>query len=99
MALYRGGAPLALRNPRDLDPYRAALPLFYGLPGLDCLLLGQKVPTKLFPPIETEPEWRRKRELAEEIASLALPMEAVLKNLHEQPDTLIEHAKELQYTL
>ena len=99
--LYRRGAPLVHRNPRDIEPYRAALPLFYGLSGLDCLLLGQRVPTHLFPPVETETEWRQKRRLAEELASTALPMKTVLAHLHDQPESLVDHAEEFLgfYTL
>ena len=99
--IYRRGAPLILRNRRDFDPYRAAMPQVGGLPGLDCLLLGQQVPTRLFPPIETEPEWRKKKILADQLAAMALPMTVVLKNLREQPESLVEHAEDFlsSYTL
>ena len=99
--IYRRGAPLILRNYRDFDPYRAAMPQVGGLAGLDILLLGQQVPTRLFPPIETETEWRRKRKLADRLAAMALPMAVVLKNLREQPDSLVEHARDFlsSYTL
>ncbi len=58
---------------------------FYGLHGLDCILLGQKVP---HPKLEREAPkaWRARRDHALEIAKRALPQAEALRALKEHPE-------------
>lgn len=60
---------------------------FYGLHGLDCILLGQKVP---HPKLEREPShvWRARRQTAVEFARRALPQAEALKITREHPQWL-----------
>lgn len=58
---------------------------FYGLHGLDCILLGQKVP---HPTIDREPPqaWRARRQTALEFARRALPQVEALSAAWEHPE-------------
>jgi tryptophan halogenase len=60
---------------------------FYGLAGLDCILLGQKVP---HPVLEREPSeaWRARQQLALEFAKRGLPQAEALRATWERPDWL-----------
>jgi tryptophan halogenase len=60
---------------------------FYGLAGLDCILLGQKVP---YPKLEREPSnvWRERRATALEFARRAVPHADALKMTWERPEWL-----------
>jgi tryptophan halogenase len=60
---------------------------FYGLAGLDNILLGQKVP---HPKLEREPTsaWRARRQTALEFARRALPLAEALKVTWERPEWL-----------
>lgn len=68
---------------------------FYGLAGLDNILLGQKVP---FPKLEREPSktWRDRRALAMEFARRAVPQAEALKAVAEHPNWLEELANHPQ---
>jgi tryptophan halogenase len=66
---------------------------FYGLAGLDCILLGQKVP---FPKLEREPTqvWATRRATARDFARRALPQAEALRITWERPEwlhQLVEH--------
>ncbi|NUP08921.1 MAG: tryptophan 7-halogenase [Polyangiaceae bacterium] len=58
---------------------------FYGLHGLDCILLGQKVP---HPKLDREPPegWRARRQLAVDFSRRALPQAEALKAVREHPE-------------
>ena len=60
---------------------------FYGLAGLDCILLGQKVPC---PTLEREPPetWRARQQTALEFARRGLPQAEALRATWERPDWL-----------
>jgi len=60
---------------------------FYGLAGLDNILLGQKVPHAK---IEREPseKWRARRQIALDFAKRALPHAEALKLTWEKPEWL-----------
>jgi tryptophan halogenase len=60
---------------------------FYGLHGLDCILLGQKVPHGAAPR-EPSGAWRARRQKALDIVSRALPQVDALKAVRERPDWL-----------
>ncbi|MFO0760822.1 MAG: tryptophan halogenase family protein [Byssovorax sp.] len=66
---------------------------FYGLAGLDNILVGQKVP---FPTLEREPPaaWRARRDMALEFARRALPQHEAIRETWNRPDwqkQLVEH--------
>jgi tryptophan halogenase len=66
---------------------------FYGLHGLDTILLGQKVP---YPKLEREPpaRWRARRDAALDIAKRAIPQAQALEALRQRPqwmDELVGH--------
>ncbi|HTJ80189.1 MAG TPA: hypothetical protein VL400_00660, partial [Polyangiaceae bacterium] len=58
---------------------------FYGLHGLDCILLGQKVPHAK---LEREPShvWRQRRQIAQEFARRAIPQAEALAAVRKNPD-------------
>lgn len=60
---------------------------FYGLHGLDCILLGQKVP---HPKLAREPSasWRARRQVAVDFAKRALPQAEALRIVASRPDWL-----------
>jgi tryptophan halogenase len=60
---------------------------FYGLAGLDCILLGQKVP---YPKLDREPSktWRARRQTALEFTRRALPQAEALRATWERPEWL-----------
>lgn len=96
---FAAGAPLVLRNPRDLETLETYTRIFYGLEGYDCLLLGQEVPTRLLPPLETREQWEAKKRQAEELVSYAVPLAQALKTLRENPELLRQHAQSFHYSL
>jgi tryptophan halogenase len=62
---------------------------FYGLAGLDCILLGQKVP---HPNLEREPPtaWRARRQMAMDFARRAIPQAEALRATWERPEWLYQ---------
>jgi len=58
---------------------------FYGLHGLDCILLGQKVP---HPKLQREPTevWRKRRQIALDFSRKALPQAEALQAVREHPE-------------
>ena len=60
---------------------------FYGLAGLDCILMGQKVP---YPNLEREPTktWRARQQTALQFARRALPQAEALRATWERPEWL-----------
>ncbi|RCV52080.1 FAD-dependent oxidoreductase [Marinitenerispora sediminis] len=58
---FATGAPLRFRDAVTRGFLESAAPTFYGLEGVDCLLLGQKVPTRLLPATEPHEAWRRRK--------------------------------------
>jgi tryptophan 7-halogenase len=86
--LFRTQGPLSLlpRSMRTSLNEIAGI-YFYGLHGLDCILLGQKVP---HPKLERGPanEWRARRQAAVDFTRRALPQEEALKAVREHPEWL-----------
>jgi tryptophan halogenase len=62
---------------------------FYGLAGLDCILLGQKVPHA---PLEREPPkvWGARRQMAVEFARRGLPQAEALRATWDRPEWLYQ---------
>jgi tryptophan halogenase len=86
--LFRTCGPLSLL-PRAIRidlPATTDIP-FYGLSGLDCILLGQKVP---YPALPREPSstWRARRRTALDFARRAMPQADALRAAWERPGWL-----------
>lgn len=79
LEVYAGGAPLRFRDPVVRGFLESTAPTFYGLDGVDCLLLGQEVPTKLLPQNESSDAWAARKASADALVALALPTEMALK--------------------
>lgn len=60
---------------------------FYGLHGLDCILLGQKVP---IPKLDREPsaQWKARRQMAVAFSQRALPQKEALEAVRQHPEWL-----------
>ncbi len=89
--LYKQGAPLALRNPRDL--HSVSEPFFYGVAGLDCLLLGQGVPTRLLSHVHGEDDWNARLAAAEQLVEAAVDQDEALDVVHRFGALLEQHAQ------
>lgn len=100
LGLFAAGAPLALRNPRDLQHIEGGVPFFYGIAGLDCILLGQRVPTTVLPALQSRAEWQNRVASARRLTAAAIPHGTALSLLHRHPQLLREHAEhDLRYLL
>jgi len=90
LSIYRTMGPLSIL-PRAIRSslIEEANIFFYGLAGLDCILLGQKVP---FPKLEREPPkaWRERRQTALAFTQRALPQAEALRAVGEHPNWLRE---------
>ena len=75
---YAAGAPLRFRDPVIRTFVQSTSPTFYGLPGIDCLLLGQRVPTRLLPAQEPIERWRTRKAAADAVVARALPQHEAL---------------------
>ncbi|MCA2211679.1 tryptophan halogenase family protein [Jidongwangia harbinensis] len=75
---YAAGAPLRFRDPVIRGFLQSTSPTFYGLPGIDCLLLGQRVPTRLLPSREPIERWRARKAAADALVAHALPQHEAL---------------------
>ncbi len=88
LELFRTRGPLSLL-PRAIRTSlnESAGVFFYGLHGLDCILMGQKVP---FPSLEREPPaaWRKRREVAVDFTRRAMPQAEAQRAVREHPEWL-----------
>lgn len=77
---FQARAPLRSRDPVATRAFeRASGVLFYGLPGIDCILLGQKVPAvRVSSSLEQHSSWRRRRDEARRLIATALTMQEAL---------------------
>jgi tryptophan halogenase len=101
--VYSTGAPLVRRSNLVKRMLRDAAPPFYGLAGIDNVLLGQKVPTTLLPRTEPIEDWRLRSRAARALVARALPhreaLEAVARDpalitcVHEDPDSWLNSAE------
>ncbi len=83
--VYAGGAPLRFRDPLTRAFVQATAPTFYGLPGVDSVLLGQRVPTRLLPTREPIEHWRTRKAAADALVARALPQHRALAAVESQP--------------
>ncbi|MEZ4449166.1 MAG: tryptophan halogenase family protein [Nannocystaceae bacterium] len=83
--------PLSLQDDQVLELlHGSGAPLFYGLHGWDCLLLGQGVPTRMPPSREPPERWEARRAEAEALASTGLDHAAALAWVHAHPELLAD---------
>lgn len=88
LEIFRTSGPLSLL-PRAMRTSLNEIAgiYFYGLHGLDCILLGQKVP---HPKLDREPSsaWRARRQAALDFTRRALPQEEAQKAVKQNPEWL-----------
>jgi tryptophan 7-halogenase len=72
LEVFRGGAPLRFRDPVVRSFLESTAPTFYGLEGVDCLLLGQGHPARLLPMTEPVEAWRERERAARVLVSRAV---------------------------
>lgn len=103
--VYATGAPVSRQPNLVRRMLRDAAPPFYGMAGIDNVLLGQRVPTKLLPRTEPIEDWRLRSRAAHALVARALPqreaLEAVardpglLTSVHEDTDSWLNSAAAL----
>lgn len=70
---FADGAPLARRKEELKQLILDVTPTPFGIGGVDTVLLGQQVPTRLLPTAEPPERWRERRKAAEILVRHALP--------------------------
>ncbi|RVX44158.1 tryptophan halogenase [Nonomuraea polychroma] len=86
MELYQNGAPLTRRDPYILDLALGAAPTFFGLAGIDNILLGQKVPARLLKRAEPIEDWRARRKAADALVAKAMTQAEALHAFTTDPE-------------
>lgn len=84
--LFRNGAPLTRRDPFLTDLALDAAPTYFGLAGIDNILLGQKVPARLLGRAEPIEHWWARRRAGAALLTRALPQRAGLAAFHTDPE-------------
>lgn len=88
--VFATGAPLSRRDDYTQSIAEAAAPPFYELAGVDTILLGQGVPTRLLPGAESPDRWRARHDAAELLVRRALPQREALQVVASRGDLLSE---------
>lgn len=83
---YANGAPLTRRNSVLQDLLNRLAPSYFGLFGIEYLLLGQQVPTRLLPLAEPIEDWRRRKQAADLLVAHALPTRQALEAFDRNPE-------------
>lgn len=83
--IYATGAPMRFRNPVVTSLLRTSAPNFYGLAGVETILLGQGVPTRLLLATGTTQAWKARRAAADVLVRHALPQAEALAAFHSTP--------------
>jgi tryptophan halogenase len=85
---FKAYAPLRSRDTVAIRGFdRLSSVLFYGVPGIDCILFGQKVPARVIPSLEDHTAWRDRRDTARRLVKGALSMRQAL----DVPDLPLHH--------
>lgn len=85
LEVFAGGAPLRFRDPVVRGFLESTAPTFYGLDGVDCLLLGQGHPTRLLPMTEPVDAWRARKAAADVLVDRALTAAEALAAFDQDP--------------
>ncbi|MFD0635721.1 tryptophan halogenase family protein [Catenulispora yoronensis] len=88
--VFATGAPLARRQGFVRSMLMQATPPFYGLAGVDNILLGQAVPTELVSTAEPLERWRTRRDAAEALLRHAMPHADALQAFADDPGLITE---------
>jgi tryptophan halogenase len=83
--VYAAGAPLRFRDKVTLAFAQSSAPTFYGIAGIDTILMGQKVPARLVAPAEPLEHWRRRKAGADALVRRALPQADALAAFENVP--------------
>ncbi len=85
LEVYAAGAPLLMRDALTRRYLELTAPTFYGLEGIDCVLLGQQVPTRYLRSAEPIERWRARKAAADALVRLALPQRDALALFDDEP--------------
>jgi tryptophan halogenase len=83
--MYAAGAPLRYRNPLLKTFVQGNAPTFYGLAGVETILFGQQVPTRMLHRAEPSERWRARKAAADAFVRRALPLSRALAEFHRDP--------------
>jgi tryptophan halogenase len=83
--VYAAGAPLRGRDRITRGFANSTAPTFYGLAGVDTILLGQHVPTRLLPLSEPLARWRLRKAGADLLVSRAMSQRDALAAFDREP--------------
>ncbi|ONI77922.1 hypothetical protein ALI144C_31475 [Actinosynnema sp. ALI-1.44] len=86
LEVYAGGAPLSQRHVLVQDVLNRIAPTFFGLFGIDYLLLGQQVPTRRMPLAEPIERWHARKHAADALVAAALPHREALDAFDAHPE-------------
>jgi tryptophan halogenase len=87
---FAAGAPLSASDPITWTLANSSAPAFYGLAGIDTILLGQGVPARLLPLAEPLDAWRKRKAAADVLVSRSLPQHEALAAFDSTPRLLLE---------
>jgi tryptophan halogenase len=88
--VFASGAPMIRRDYVMRWLARNTVSRVYCLSGVDNILLGQQVPTRLLRPAEPPGAWQQRRRAAEALVALALPQRDALRIVAEHSELLRE---------
>jgi tryptophan halogenase len=86
LEVYAGGAPLSRRNVLVRDVLNRVAPTFFGLFGIDYLLLGQQVPTRRLPMAEPLERWWARKHAADVLVGSAMSQREALAAFDAHPE-------------
>jgi tryptophan halogenase len=83
--MYATGAPLRFRDRLTIGLLEGSAPPFYWLSGVDCVLLGQQVPTRSLSMTEPLERWRERKVAADALVACGLPQHKALASYEAEP--------------
>lgn len=90
LEVYSDGAPVQLRDVFTRAALRASVRTFYDLQAFDCILLGQRAPTRILPMTEPVADWQGRKTAAAALVQRALPQAEALDAYDRYPRLLAE---------
>jgi tryptophan halogenase len=86
---FQDCAPLGAHGPETMQLFNENnVPVFFGLQGWDCLLIGQGVPARAWSPTEPHEAWQRRKQAAMDIVARAVTHTRALELCRERPELL-----------
>ncbi|GAA2906158.1 hypothetical protein GCM10010517_72350 [Streptosporangium fragile] len=86
LEVFRAGAPLRFRDSVVRGFLESTAPTFYGLEGVDCLLLGQGYPARLLPMSEPVEAWQARKDAADALVGRGLGTAEALRAFDTDPE-------------